>query len=116
MKKNARKAKQKAGHPHIEVRALRTVQGDGINVFSFFMPGAEVTQIADISRVERDKHDSLKGFQRPKIRTHVRAIVNYLNQGKVLFPNAIILAMSPEVRFVSSRGPSLQGFARRVQA
>jgi DGQHR domain-containing protein len=116
MKKVARKPPQKSTRPQVVVRALRTVQGAGINVFSFFMPGGDVTQIADISRVERDKDDSLKGFQRPGIRTHVRGIVNYLNQGNVIFPNAIILAMSPEVRFVRSRGPQPPGFARRVEA
>jgi DGQHR domain-containing protein len=115
MKKNARKPKAKAP-ADIVVRALRTLQGDSINVFSFFMPGADVTRIADISRVERDKDDTLKGFQRREIRTHVRGIVTYLNQGKVLFPNAIILAMSPDVRFVKSRGPSPGGSGRGVDA
>lgn len=48
----------------VQVRALRTVQGDGVHVYAFFMPGADITQIADISRVERDESDSLKGLPR----------------------------------------------------
>src|SRR5688572_16584494 len=99
------------------VRALRTDQGNGVSVFAFFMPGAKVIQIADISRVERDdEDDSLKGFQRREIRSHVRSIVQYLNQGRVLFPNAIILAMSPEVRFTSSRGPTPDTLEKGIQA
>jgi DGQHR domain-containing protein len=51
----------------------------------------------------------LKGFQRPEIRSHVKGIVDYLNQGNVLFPNAIILAMSPEIKFAASRGTKPTG-------
>jgi DGQHR domain-containing protein len=93
----------------IIVRALRTQQGSGTDVYAFFIKGAQIVQLADISRVERDDSDTLKGFQRPEIRSHVKGIVDYLNQGNVLFPNAIILAMSPEVRFTSSRGPKPAG-------
>jgi DGQHR domain-containing protein len=93
----------------VVVRALHTVQGSGIDVYSFFVRGADIAQMADISRVERDASDALKGFQRPEIRSHVNGIVEYLSQGDVLFPNAIILAMSPEVRFIPSRGPRPEG-------
>jgi DGQHR domain-containing protein len=93
----------------IIVRALHTQQGDGLDVYAFFIRGADIVKLADISRVERDDSDSLKGFQRPEIRSHVRGIVEYLNQGAVLFPNAIILAMSPEVRFAASRGTKPTG-------
>jgi DGQHR domain-containing protein len=89
----------------IFVRALRTRQGK-VDVYSFFLPGGDVTRIAGISRLERDKDDNLRGFQRKEIQTHVRSIVQYLNQGKVLFPNAITLAFSSDVKFTQSRGPT----------
>ena len=89
----------------IFVRALRTRQGK-VDLYSFFLPGGDVTRIAGISRIERDKDDNLRGFQRKEIRTHVRSIVQYLNQGKVLFPNAITLAFSSDVKFKQSRGPT----------
>jgi len=88
----------------IVVRALHTKQGEDLDVFAFFIKGADIVKVADISRVERTEADSLKGFQRPEIRSHVKSIADYLNQGLVLFPNAIILAMSPDVRFSASRG------------
>jgi DGQHR domain-containing protein len=100
----------------IVVRALKTQQTKGVDIFAFFMPGGQVMQVADISRVERDDEDQLKGFQRREIRNHVRSIVEYLNQVNVLFPNAIILAMSPEVRFVRSRGPARKELEKGVEA
>lgn len=93
----------------VVVRALRTTQGDKHDVYSFFIKGSDIISVADISRVERDDEEGLKGFQRPEIKSHVKGIVDYLNQGSVLFPNAIILAISPEVKFVASRGPRQVG-------
>ncbi|BCF87089.1 DGQHR domain-containing protein DpdB [Paraburkholderia largidicola] len=93
----------------IVVRALRTIQGENLDVYAFFIQGSDIVRVADISRVERDGDDVLKGFQRPEIRTHVKGIVDYLNQDNVLFPNAIILAMSPAVHFAASRGTKPTG-------
>jgi DGQHR domain-containing protein len=93
----------------IVVRALHTRQGPGLDVYSFFIRGSDIVRVADISRIGREEGEALKGFQRPEIRTHVRGIVDYLNQGSVLFPNAIILAVSPDVRFVASRGTRPRG-------
>jgi DGQHR domain-containing protein len=95
--------------PPIVVRALHTTQGEGLDVYAFFINGKDIVKVADISRIERDEADTLKGFQRPEIKQHVKGIVDYLNQGNVLFPNAIILAMSPAVRFAASRGPKATG-------
>src|SRR5882762_2413416 len=97
------------------VRALRTRQG-GVDVYSFFLPGGNVTQIAGISRLQRDGRDTLHGFQRKEIRNHVRSIIQYLNQGKVIFPNAITLAFSPEVKFTQSRGPKPSGLTDGTQS
>lgn len=100
----------------VTVRALRTQQAGGVPVYAFFLPGAEVTRIADISRVGRDEADALKGFQRKEIREHVNGIVEFLDSGAVLFPNAIILALSPEVEFRQSRGPAPSGAGEAAQA
>ncbi len=94
---------------YIRVRALRTRQGDGLELYSFFIPGAKVSEIADISRIHRDHKEELQGFQRKEIKNHVKAIVEYLNQGNVLFPNAIILALAPEIEFKQARGRAPEG-------
>jgi len=93
----------------ITVRALRTKQGDGADVYSFFMKGSEIVHVAEISRVARDEEDVLKGFQRKEIQNHVKGIVEYLDKGQILFPNAIILAVSSDVIFKQSRGPTPRG-------
>jgi DGQHR domain-containing protein len=88
---------------HIVVRALKTQQADGTDVYGFFLHGSDILKVADISRISRDD-TALKGFQRKEIRTHVNSIVEFLDSGPVLFPNAIILALSSDVKFKWSRG------------
>lgn len=90
---------------YLKIRAVRAEQGDGVGVFAFFLYGSDINRIADISRIRRDEQE-LKGFQRREIRDHVKEITAFLDSGPVLFPNAIILAMSPEVEFARSRGRS----------
>ena len=94
---------------HLVVRALKTQQGVGVDVYAFFLYGSDITRIADISRIARDEADQLKGFQRKEIRGHVNAIVEFLDSGPVLFPNAIILALSPEIEFKNARGTKPEG-------
>jgi len=97
------------------VRAVRTRQGDAVDVYAFFLRGADVLRIADIVRIRRDKENVLVGFQRDEIKNHVNGIVEFLNRGSVLFPNAIILALSPDVHFASSRGPAPEGLVDIAQ-
>lgn len=92
----------------VVVRAIKTSQADGTDVYAFFLQGADVLRIAEISRIEREEGD-LKGFQRKEIRSHVKEITEFLDSGPVLFPNAIILALSPEVVFKYSRGSRPDG-------
>src|SRR3546814_11612835 len=90
----------------VVVLAVRTKQGEDVDVFAFFLYGCDVAQVADISRIHRDESE-LKGFQRKEIREHVRAIVEFLDSGPTLFPNAIILALSPEDRKSVGQGKSV---------
>lgn len=88
----------------LTIRALRTSQTAKIDLYSFFILGDQIARIADISRVRRDEEE-LIGFQRREIKSHVSSIAEFLKGDSVLFPNAIILALSPEVKFEKSRGP-----------
>ncbi|WP_287345628.1 DGQHR domain-containing protein DpdB [Mesorhizobium sp.] len=91
------------------VRAVKTQQGEGIDVYAFFLYGSDLSRVADISRIRRDENE-LKGFQRKEIRAHVKEIVEFLDSGgPVLFPNAITLALSLDVEFEPSRGPKPKG-------
>ncbi len=94
-----------SGREYLKVRAVRAEQAGATSIFAFFLFGADINRVADISRLRRDDQ-GLKGFQRREIRDHVKQITAFLDSGPVLFPNAIILAMSPEVEFASARGRS----------
>jgi len=100
---------KKSDENNLILRALRTEQGEGVELYSFFVPGDQIANFADISRVFRDENDVLAGFQRKEIKNHVKKIVDYLDNGNVIFPNSIILAFSPEVEFTQSRGQEPQG-------
>jgi DGQHR domain-containing protein len=106
---------KKTGEPVLAVRAVRTFQA-GKAVYAFFVAGADLLKIADISRVHRDAEGSLQGFQRKGIRSHVQAITEYLDQGPALFPNSIILAISPRARFTAARGERPEGDLRVAEA
>ena len=112
----SKKLSKKRKASQLVVRALKTKQGNGIALYSFFIPGGEISRIADITRLQRGRNDSLKGFQRKEIKNHVRAIVQFLNQGPVLFPNAIILAISPLAVFKKSRGSKPDQIVPGVEA
>ncbi|MGY3228910.1 DGQHR domain-containing protein [Luteibacter sp. HA06] len=87
----------------LAIRALRTHQA-GVPVYAFFVPGSRILELASISRLEKGA-EGLDGFQRPPVQKHIASMVEYLEKKDVLFPNAILLAMSPRVRFKKSRGP-----------
>jgi DGQHR domain-containing protein len=91
------------------VRALETIQGGKTKVYAFFIKGSDIVRIADLARISREDNDAVKGFQRTEIKSHVKSIVEYLDQGSVLFPNAIILALAPAVTFKRARGGSPEG-------
>jgi DGQHR domain-containing protein len=86
-------------------RALRINQSPGSPLYAFSLTACEILQIADISRVSRDQSGDLIGYQRPEVRQHIQEIVDYLDSDQVVFPNPIILALSPQVKFTSGRGP-----------
>lgn len=96
----------------IRRRALRIDQDPAHPLYVFSLTGEELLNLAEISRVSRDRAGRLLGYQRPEVRRHINNIVDYLNGGRVLFPNSIILALSSKVRFVEARGPKVdKGFA-----
>lgn len=83
--------------------ALVAAQGK-VTVYVLFLQGKDLLAIADIRRATRNKKQDLEGFQRKEIRDHVNDIVRYLDAGGALFPNAIILALEPHMKFEHSRG------------
>jgi DGQHR domain-containing protein len=85
-------------------RAVRLEQNGVIPLYQFALTGAEISLVADISRLSRDDGGKLLGYQRPEVKKHVADIVDYLNSEAPLFPHPLIIAFSSRVKFVSSRG------------
>ena len=96
------------------IRALRSYQAS-VPLYTFFLPGAKVLEVADICRLSRSA-DGLDGFQRQAIQRHIQGMVQYLDGGQVLFPNAILLALSPRATFARSRGPTPEGLIEAGEA
>jgi DGQHR domain-containing protein len=92
----------------LEKRAMQLVQADGVSpLYQFSLTGEELHQLADISRVSRDKGGRLIGYQRAGVRKHVDGIADYIDGDRPLLPNPIILAFNDNVKFVGSRGPKV---------
>jgi DGQHR domain-containing protein len=89
-------------------RALALTQGSGHRVYLFSLQADEILKVADISRVARTNGGDLIGYQRPEVKRHIDTIVDYLNTEDPILPNAIIIALTSEVTFRSSRGPNVR--------
>lgn len=96
------------------VHAIRFNQGDTV-VYCFALPGNVINDIADFSRVKRNENDKLEGFQRREIQAHVKQIADYLDRGPALFPNAIILALAPQLQFTKARGTKVIGTIEGIE-
>lgn len=90
----------------LERRALKVLQGGDLPLYLFTLAAEEVDLVADVARVSRDAAGKLIGYQRPEKQQHVKQIQEYLDSEAPLFPNGLILALPPEVKWKSSRGPS----------
>ncbi|QCO97293.1 DGQHR domain-containing protein [Arthrobacter sp. 24S4-2] len=90
----------------LERRALKVLQNEGTPLYLFALAAEEVDLIASVARIGRSEAGKLIGYQRPEKKKHVKQIQDYLDSADVLFPNGLILALPPEVRFRSSRGPA----------
>lgn len=90
----------------VHVSALRIVQDRKHPLFMFVLTADQLGEIADVSRVTRTDEGELEGYQRAEVRRHVTAISEYLNsnRGFVLFPHALILAVTKPVSFTAYTG------------
>ena len=70
-------------------------------IYCFGVDGKRIHDFATVSRVHRDD-ESLQGYQRPEVLSHIRAIRRYLESDGAMLPNAIVLAFDERVRFEPS--------------
>lgn len=86
-------------------RALCIEQAKTGPLYLFTLRADEIFEVAEVTRINRSRSNELIGYQRAEVRQHVEDILEYLNGDDVLFPNSLILALNPTVRFRRSRGP-----------
>lgn len=81
----------------IRLPAIRIRQGSHF-IYCFGVDGKRIHDFAAVSRVHRDD-DSLQGYQRPEVLTHIKAIRRYLESAGAMLPNAVVLAFDQRVTF-----------------
>src|SRR5207302_498323 len=74
------------------VPALAIEQAPGRRLFSFAVDGKQLPSFAAVSRVKRDVHHELSGYQRAESLSHIRTIQKYLESADAILPNALVVA------------------------
>ena len=87
----------------IKKHCLKIIQNKEHPLYIFSLTGEELQIIADVSRVNRNDQGTVLGYQRPEVRSHIREILNYLDCEEIIFPNAIILAINSDSKFIPSK-------------
>lgn len=78
-------------------------QGAAGRVVCFTATAQAVAEIARVDRIGRNEKGRLRGFQRPRIASHVREIRDYLRLPGAILPNAIVLAFGQEARLSATK-------------
>jgi len=93
----------------LRLPALRLRQGERF-VYCFGVDGKVLHTFAAVSRIHR-AHAELRGYQRPEVLTHIRAIRRYLESPGAMLPNAIVLAFDDRVHFEAIPSRSTIGYS-----
>src|SRR5690606_34235343 len=87
----------------LQVSALRVMQDRKHPLFMFVVTAEQLAELTDVWRISRTEEGEIEGYQRAEVKRHVEAIAEYLNsnRGFVLFPHALILALTRPVSFTA---------------
>jgi DGQHR domain-containing protein len=85
---------REVSYPALEVR-----QGVNRVLYSFAANGKQVSSFAAVSRIRRVNENSVCGYQRPEVLSHIAEIRRYLESPDPMIPNAIVIAFDGRVRF-----------------
>lgn len=86
-------------HQILELPALAMRQGPTRELYSFAVDGKQLHQIAQVSRLGRSDTESIVGYQRPEVISHIAEIRNYVESAGAMLPNAIVVAFDSRVTF-----------------
>jgi len=78
---------------------MKLEQNPSVPLFLFSLKAGQVSDVAAIFRASRLENEEFVGYQRPEAKQHVSEILEYLNGENLIFPNALVLALSPECTF-----------------
>ena len=86
---------------NLELRlpAIEITQGQRRKLYTFAVDGKLLHRFATISRIHRDNGNSIQGYQRPEVLSHINAIRRYIESENPLIPNALVVAFDRRVRF-----------------
>lgn len=95
----------------LRVPAVEVSQGNH-RLYTFAVDGKLLPKFASVSRVRRDDADSLSGYQRPEVLSHIAGIRKYLESPNAMLPNAVVVAFDSSVRFEPSPPDTSLNYAR----
>lgn len=96
----------------LRVPALEITQGPNRIIYTFAVDGKLVPRFATVSRIRRDEHGKLAGYQRPEVLSHIDEIKGYLESSDPMLPNAVVIAFDTRVQFVPQPGKQGAGYSR----
>jgi len=89
----------------LRVPATEISQGKGVRLYQFALDGKVVPSFAGVAQVRRNASGDLEGFQRLEVVSHITEIRDFVESEGAMIPNSIIMAFSPQIRFVPGRRP-----------
>ena len=88
----------------LRLPALEIRQGKNRRLYSFAVDGKLLHSFCTVSRVSRHSAETLAGYQRPEVASHISQIRDYLESESPLLPNAIVVAFDKTVVFKADAG------------
>jgi DGQHR domain-containing protein len=86
-------------HKILELPALAVRQASSHELYCFAVDGKRLHEIAQVSRLGRSQGESIIGYQRPEVISHIAEIRNYLESPNAILPNSIVVAFDSRVTF-----------------
>ena len=83
----------------LSVPCIKMHQNSNKAILSFVVNGKDIPKFASVSRISREKHGGLIGYQRPEVISHIKDIQNYLDKDNSLLPNSIVIAFKESLKF-----------------
>src|SRR4051794_23073529 len=98
----------------LRLPALAIRQDPDRQLFSFAIDGKRLSEVAAISRVQRDASQQLQGYQRAESFAHIKQIRQYLETTGAILPNALVVAFDERVQFKKTGDSSEDGITTEI--